>query len=237
MADHIHTIPVLDALRDNKGCAFCTMFEMLEKNAIGFIMSPAYMEDDVRKATNRVGFCARHLSQMYDAQNRLGLALMLHTHLQKLNADLTKMAKARVSGSFFGGDGGGPVAKIHAYLTEVNSECYVCSRVDGTFARYIDTFFHLWGRGGEEGDLIKAQAGYCLPHFGMLAGAAAKMGKGKRDRFIETFVTKQITHMQTLADDLEWFTQKFDHRNADLPWNNSKDALLRAVALLGGAHG
>ena len=77
MADHIHTIPVLDALRDNKGCAFCTMYEMLEKASIGFIMSPAYMEDDVRKATNKMGFCARHLAQMYDTQNRLGLALML----------------------------------------------------------------------------------------------------------------------------------------------------------------
>jgi len=236
MADHIHTIPVLDALREPGRCAFCAMYDMLEKAAIQFIMSPAYMEDDVRRETNRVGFCQRHLGQMYAAQNRLGLALMLHTHLQKINADMAKLAKGSAA-SWFGKDAAGPTAKLGEHFTKVNDACYVCNRVDGTFEKYIDTFFHLWGMGGDEADLIKAQKGFCLPHFAALCTAASKLGKGKRDKFMEQFVPRQLEHMQTLADDLEWFTQKFDHRNAELPWNNAKDALIRTMALLGGDTG
>ena len=234
MADHIHTIPVLDALRAPKGCAFCVMHENLEQAAINFIMSPAYMEDDVRRATNEIGFCKHHLAQMYEEQNRLGLALMLHTHLQKLNADIEKYAKNRTPAPFFGKDPAGPLAKILNHLQAVDVSCYVCNRVNTTFDRYIDTFFHLWEKGGEEAKLIKSQNGYCLHHFVSMVEHAVNLGRGKREKFIEEILPTQQGMMQTLADDLAHFTIKFDHRNAELPWNNAKDALLRAVAALGG---
>ena len=32
-----------------------------------------------------------------------------------------------------------------------------------------------------------------------------------------------------MQKDLEWFTDKFDYRNADAPWKNSKDALPRTI--------
>jgi hypothetical protein len=47
-------------------------------------------------------------------------------------------------------------------------------------------------------------------------------------------VPKQQKVMRELADDLEWFTLKFDHRYADEPWKNSRDALIRGMALLAG---
>jgi hypothetical protein len=223
----------MDALRTPGACAFCAMFNSLETKSVAFIMSPAYMEDDVRRETNRAGFCARHLSQMYEAQNRLGLALMLHTHLQKVIKDMDTLAKGRAA-SLFGKDSGGPAAKLGEHFAKVNKSCYVCERIAVTFDRYIDTFFHLWGKGGEAGGLIASQPGYCLPHFSQLCESAAKLGKSKRDKFTAEFVPRQISYLQTLANDLEWFTQKFDHRNAELPWGNSRDALVRAIALLSG---
>ena len=36
-------------------------------------------------------------------------------------------------------------------------------------------------------------------------------------------------NLARVRDDLEWFTDKFDYRNADAPWKNSKDALIRAI--------
>jgi hypothetical protein len=234
MADHIHTIPVVDALREPKGCAFCVMRENLERTSVQFIMSPAYMEDDVRKETNRTGFCQRHLSAMYEAQNRLGLALMLHTHLLKLNRDMEKIINNPLPATFFGRDSGGAAAKLRDHLSHVNNSCYVCERVESTFERYISTFFHLWGKGGNEAGLIKAQPGYCLPHFFTLLDTAAGFGKSKRERFLAEFVPKQQKVMRELADDLEWFTLKFDHRYADEPWKNSRDALIRVMALLEG---
>jgi len=209
----------------------------LERTTVQFIMSPAYMEDDVRRETNHAGFCKRHLSAMYDAQNRLGLALMLHTHLLYVNDKLDGLAKGDFAFKWPGKSKGDPIDKLSQYAKTVDAGCYVCNRVEKTFDRYMDTFFHLWGKGGDEAELIKAQSSYCLPHFINLLDAAAGFGKSKRERFMEDFVRKQIKAMRGLADDLDWFTQKFDHRNADLPWNNAKDALLRAVALFGGSHG
>ncbi|MCR5520278.1 MAG: DUF6062 family protein, partial [Lachnospiraceae bacterium] len=36
--------------------------------------------------------------------------------------------------------------------------------------------------------------------------------------------------------DVEWFTDKFDYRNVDAPWKNSKDALVRGILKLNGAR-
>lgn len=231
--NHIHTIPVLDALREPKNCAFCVMVENLERTSVQFIMSPAYMEDDVRRETNRLGFCKRHLTAMYETQNRLGLALMLHTHLLYINKKVDDLTKGDFVFAWPGKNKNTPLNRLQNYLHTTDESCYVCDRVNNTFERYVDTFFHLWGKGGDEGKLISSQKGYCLPHFSVLVEKAAAFGKGKQQKFTEDFLPVQQKFMWELAEDLEWFTLKFDHRNADLPWNNAKDALIRAVALLG----
>ena len=234
MPDHIHTIPVLDALRDPQSCAFCVMHRNLEQTSVQFIMGPAYMEDDVRTDTNRTGFCPRHMKAMYDEQNRLGLGLMLHTHLQQLSRDLANLARTKSAAPLFGKDTGGPVAKMYNYLEAVEADCYVCRKVKSTFTRYIDTFFYLWYKGsGDDAKLIASQTGYCLPHFTQLLAHAAQLSRSKRDRFLAEIVPVQLRFIQEMEADLEWFTLKFDHRNIDAPWKNAKDALPRAMALLG----
>ena len=233
MPNHIHTIPVLDALREPNGCAFCVMHDKLQEDAIRFVMGPAYMEEDVRTETNRLGFCEAHLGAMYTGQNRLGLALMLHTYMRKLNKDISKIIDSKLPSPFFGKDANGPLAKIHAHLVKTGESCYVCDRVEGTFARYIDTLLYLWGKGGEDARLITGQKSYCLPHFTKLVAAADNLGRSKREKFIDEIVPPQLKYMQELEEDLEWFTLKFDYRYADQPWKNAKDALPRALGILG----
>jgi len=234
--DKIHTIPVLDALRNPETCAFCVMHKKLEQDAINFMLSPAYMEDNVRMDTNRTGFCKKHTNAMYKEQNRLGLALMLHTHMQQLNKDITNIVKGRMPTPFFKKDVNGVLPRLKKHLEKVESSCYICDKVESTFERYIDTFFHLWSKGGEEGKLASEQKGYCLPHFIQLINAADNLGRSKRDRFIDEILPKQQAAMAELEGDLDWFTQKFDHANANEPWKNSKDALPRAMAMLGGGE-
>ena len=234
MKEQIHTIPVTDALKEPGECAFCVMKAKLEGDAIQFIMGPAYMEDDVRMDTNKAGFCKRHLEAMYEAQNRLGLALMLHTHLQQLNKDAVGIAKTKKQSKLFGKDPDSVVARMGRHFESVQGTCYVCDKVDSTFMRYIDTFLYIWDKDKDDAKLIKEQKGYCMPHFGMLLQAASKLARGKRERFTEEILPAQLKHMEILEADLDWFTQKFDFRNADAPWKNSKDALPRALAFLGG---
>ncbi|MCL2405866.1 MAG: DUF6062 family protein [Defluviitaleaceae bacterium] len=236
MPNHIHTIPVLDALRDPQGCALCVMHNKLETDAINFIMGPAYMEDDVRTQTNRLGFCESHLAAMYAGQNRLGLALMLHTYMRQLNKDISSIIKSKLPSPFFGKDANGPLAKIHAHLVKAGESCYVCNKIEDTYNRYIDTFLYLWNKGGDDAKLIKSQKSYCLPHFTLLVTQADKLSRSKREKFIEEIVLPQLKSMQELEEDLEWFTLKFDYRYADEPWKNSKDALPRALRMLGSAE-
>lgn len=234
MPDHIHTIPVLDALREPKSCAFCVMREKLERDAVQFIMGPAYMEDDVRMDTNRTGFCKRHLHAMYAEQNRLGLGLMLHTHMQQLNKDIGGIVKGRIPAPLFGKDKSSTISRLRAHLQKTHDSCYVCKKVESTFARYIDTFFYIWQKGGDDARLISSQKGYCLPHFIEILEAAEKLGRGKREKFLDEILPAQMRLLEEMEADLEWFTLKFDFRNADEPWKNSKDALPRALELLGG---
>ena len=87
---HLDTIPILDAYRENGECPLCTLEDALEKQFLDVALGGAMMEPDTRVMTNEKGFCARHFSLMYGAQNRLSLALMTHTHLKDVMASLQK---------------------------------------------------------------------------------------------------------------------------------------------------
>jgi hypothetical protein len=234
MPEHIHTIPVLDALREPQGCAFCQMKSKLERDAVQFILGPSYMEDDVRMDTNKTGFCKTHMEAMYKEQNRLGLALMLHTHIQRLRKDTDNIIGGRTPLPLFGKDPNSVLPRLKTHLEKVNTSCYICDKVNNTFNRYVDTFFYIWNKGGSDAKLIESQTSYCMPHFITLLNALEKQSRGKREKFLDALLPVLQNVAKELDEDLDWFIQKFDHRNANEPWKNSKDALPRATYFLGG---
>ena len=236
MKETIYTIPVNKAFAEcGRGdCAFCVMMKKLNENSIEFVMGPSYMEDDVRMETNKTGFCAKHMEEMYRRPNRLGLALMTHTHLMKVNADL----KASLAGIAHGGRRpafGGANKHRRAegaaeYLRKIERSCYICARTDETFIRYVDTFFHLWKSGAEFKTLTESGGGFCLSHFRLLLERGEeKLSAHEYDEFLKAVVPLQQRELKKLEDDLEWFTRKFDYRNVNEPWKDSKDALIRSL--------
>ena len=234
MKDHIHTIPVLDALREPGHCPFCAMYAKLDANAIDFIMGPAYMDEDIRDKTNEAGFCEEHLRKLYAVQNRLGVALLLHTHLQQLQKDVKTKRPAdgpanrwKLKRVKTGESGGAAQAR--------QNRCYICEKIQNTFDRYMDTFFYMWTRDKEVLRLVEALPGFCLPHYNMMIAAAeGALGKKHIEGFLAVVAPLQQAAMKKLDEDLDWFIQKFDYRNADAPWKDSKDALVRTLAMLKG---
>lgn len=85
MKEQLFTIPVGDAFRTDCDARSVNYMKIIEKESIEFVMGSSYMEDDVRMETNETGFCSHHIQKMYGYQNRLGLALMLHTHMKRTN--------------------------------------------------------------------------------------------------------------------------------------------------------
>lgn len=231
MKEQLYTIPVNDAFAVDCECPVCSMYDSLEKDAIEFTMGPSYMEDDIRMETNKIGFCTHHVKQLYKHQNRLGLALILHTHMQRTNRDLEDLLSSDkpVKKGLFAKktENASPVTE---YIENLNHSCYICNRIDRIFARYLATIYHCYEHDEEFRRKFAASKGFCTKHLGMLYEGAPSSLSGKRlPEFIKTLNEVYLTNMKRVTDDLEWFTDKFDYRNEDKPWKNSKDALPRSM--------
>ena len=101
--------------------------------------------------------------------------------------------------------------------------------------RYLYTFLHLWTT--DEGFRKKWEAsrGVCLPHAADLLSRAQKhLGAASRQEFAQGLLSLVRANLAQDEKDLEWFTLKFDYRNQQKPWGNSRNALERTVNRLRG---
>ncbi len=231
MKEKLFTIPVKEAFEADCECPVCIMYKTLEENAIEFTMGPSYMEDDVREATSQFGFCEKHLGQLYLNQNRLGLALILKSHMDKLVTDVEKHAGSGIkysSPALFKKKQETP--KLISYLDQVQSSCFVCNKIDGSFQRYIATIFYLYHTEEAFRTKFGVGKGFCTAHYNKLFSEASKHLSGDElNQFLTQLNRSYLENMKRVRDDLEWFINKFDYRYADEPWKNAKDALPRAM--------
>ena len=181
MRENIATIPLIDAFKADGECPFCHLEREAEQHAISFILGSAYMEDDIREKTDTTGFCRHHFKMMYDYGNRLGNALILSTHLKKLNAELTKEMKDFSPGksSFLkrmrktdATDPKLPETQLGSWISQKVNSCYVCDHFRSIYGRYLDTFFDLYLKNEEFRQMFENSKGFCLPHFGDLIETA-----------------------------------------------------------------
>jgi len=231
LKEKLYTIPVNNAFDANSECPICSMRKELEEHAIDFTMGPSYMEDDIREATSRLGFCKKHLELLYQNQNRLGLALILKTHMDKTIKDIEELSGKRASiktSSIFKKKEEDPAAVI--YLKHLEESCFVCDKIEKTFELYIATIFHLYQTTEDFRNKFKGSNGFCMSHYKTLFSDAPKYLSGEQQNdFIKELNHIYLDNMKRVRDDLEWFINKFDYRYADEPWKNSKDALLRSM--------
>ena len=229
MAEQLYTIPVNDAFDSECECPLCMMRQELEKNALEYTLGPSYMEDDNRAMTDELGFCAHHIRLLNLDKNRLGLALMLKTHTDKIIRDLKELSnnKPVVSGGFLKKS---KISSVGEYTDKLEKSCFICNRINGTFSRYIDTVLHLWKKDEEFRNKFKESKGFCVYHYGILYDeASSKLSKAQYDNFIQDLNMVFFDNMERVNSDLSWFIDKFDYRYKDEPWKNSKDAIPRTI--------
>ncbi len=238
MKENIYTIPVLDAFKDAGECPFCNMSHSLEIDAVHYMMGPSYMEDDIRMETNKIGFCQEHYKSMYEEQNRLGLALMVHTHIQKINVDLATISK-KLSATknqkkgLFSKSSDTKTEEICKYINKIDDTCYICDKINITFERYMDTFFYLWKNNTEFESVVKNAKGFCIHHFSVLLSTGEqKLSNHEFEKLIDLVVPLQLESLKRIEDEMDWFIKKFDYRFNEEPWKNSKDALPRSLQKL-----
>lgn len=226
--EKIYTIPVneaFDASAADKscGCPFCALYNGLEKKETDAILGAAMMEPDIRIETNKKGFCRTHYDLMFGYKNRLGLALILESHLGENRAaafpkGLSALGKDKT-----------------ARLAEMADGCYLCDKIEYHFSRMLDTAVLLWGEDVKFREKFAAQPYFCLPHYTrLLRYAKVKMGKKLYPDFEKVATTLEEGYYAELKEDVSWFCKKFDYRYEDEPWKNSKDAVERAIRFLEG---
>ena len=228
MKEQLYTIPVSEALEKECECPVCAMRQELEKASLEYTLGPSYMEDDVRMVTDRAGFCPTHAKELYRQQNRLGLALILKTHLDRTIKDVERLSNGPVmGGGLFKKKSDAPVVE---YMKKLNCSCFVCERVGNVFERYLATIFYLYERESDFREKLSKSKGFCNEHYALLYELAPSHLSGRYlNEFVEMLNEVYLSNLKRVRDDLEWFTDKFDYRNADAPWKNSKDALPRTL--------
>ncbi len=230
MNQQIYTIPVNDGFEEGGECPFCNMYNKLEKEALDYMLGSSYMEDNIRMETNKIGFCQKHYSMMYKKQNRLGLALMLQSHIQKINADIENLSNNLKSNKKKGLFSKTVENKVTPYINNIAESCYICNKITASMDRYFDTFFYMWKKDNDIKEKVKNSKGFCIEHFAKLIDMADKKLKGNEyNLFINTIISLEIENIKRLEKEVDHFTNKFDHNYKDAPWGTAKDALPRAI--------
>ena len=248
MKEQIYTIPVNDAFSEDCECPVCRLESDLENDSVMFMLSPALMEPDNRVATNKKGFCRRHFGMLYDKkENVLGVSLIIDTHIQHQMEEYRKLLKKSSKG--IDADSNMNVVKSLAsnigksssatskfineavgFLDELGEKCEVCERIDRIMDRYADVILWMYFKDKDFKDKVKSGKGFCLPHYKLLLESAKKHLSTKQCAVFARDINElMMKNMDRMLDEVQWFAQKFDYRNKDASWKNSKDAVPRAI--------
>lgn len=242
MKEKIYTIPVHDAYNAGQACPLCTLERTLTEELLTYFLGPALMEPEVRVNTNARGFCRQHWRELYNREeNRLGLGLIMHTHMIDLVDDFDKGLTHSIpagNAKLFSGrqkDYKERLTSLAEHIDNRVKHCAVCDKLDHTMERYLDVIFYEYFAEPEFRKQFDAGHGYCLPHLAdLLRGVTRYLNQNQAADFMAHLARQQTAGLQALRDDVEWFTLKFDYRNADKDWKNSKDALPRTIRKLNG---
>ena len=208
MRADITNIPVTEVFEPKDGCPICRMRDLLEKRVAEYITGAAMMEPDVRIETNR-----------------LGVALILESHLAEMETEVFK-------GLPLLGKSGRKQAKS---ASERTATCFLCQQVDWAMERMLATVCRLWENEEDFRKLFAEQPQLCLPHFTALVETAEKtMTKKRVPDFAKAASAISRRTLNELQGDVSHFCKMFDYRNSSegADWGNSRDAVERAVQYL-----
>lgn len=243
MKEQLYTIPLNDAVNAQDECPFCFIERSIEQDVLDFVLGSgsSYMESDIRDMTDKAGFCREHFKKMFDYGNTLGNAWILKTHylriIKEMQAEFAsfKPGKSSLKNKLMKSTS--ECNAISAWVRGKESSCYICNQYKDTYARYMDTFFYLYKNDESFREKVKQSKGFCLPHFGDLCEAAdIKLSDKDKEAFYNMLFALMESNMSRVSEDVAWLVEKFDYRNKDADWKNSKDAIQRGMQKLKGGY-
>lgn len=243
MKEQLYTIPLNDAFNADDECPFCFIERKVEQDLLDFTLGSgsSYMESDIRDMTDKAGFCRYHFHKMFQYGNTLGNAWILKTHYRKINQELSSEIKHFKPAKISFLDRFKKTREVNntmtAWTMEKEQSCYICNQYKDTYARYLDTFFFMYKRDDAFRRKLEEGKGFCLMHFGDLCESAITcLSEKQQQEFFPVLFSLMEKNMARLQEDVSWMVEKFDYRNHDADWKNSKDAIQRGMQKLKGGH-
>lgn len=238
MAEKLYMIPINDAVAADDECPLCNLVRNIEHDLLDFALGSgsSYMQSDTRDQTDRYGFCRRHFKQMYEYGNTLGNGWILKTHLRHAIENFDHEAK-KGAGIKMKKKGAGTLPPAASWARAQAESCLICNYFDEHYERYLDTFIEMYQKDEEFARKINTGKGLCLPHFAdIIEAASARMKPDAFDAFYTKMCDQMHGELTRQYEDISWLIEKFDYRNNDAPWKNSKDAVQRAMQKLSGGY-
>lgn len=240
MKEQIHTIPIADAMANSGECPFCYIEKRVEDHAMDFVLGhgASYMEADIRDMTDREGFCRAHFKKMFDYGNSLGNAWILKTmymrYIDELDKEIKHFKPEGKKGGLFGKKDES-TNSIVDWINRKESTCFICDGVQKTFNAYMKTFFDMYKKDAEFRKQVSETKGFCLDHLKVIMEYADSNLKGNDlTAFYDMVIPMTQENMKRVYEDVAWFIEKYDYKNKDADWKNSKDAIQRGMQKLKG---
>ena len=104
--------------------------------------------------------------------------------------------------------------------------CPICEKMNNAMTHYPDVITYMFLHDNDFKERFINARSHCLPH------TASRLSQNDAADFVSALYENNTKYFDSLIDDVEWFTLKFDYRNNDKPWGNSKNAIQRAMRFL-----
>ena len=244
MKEKLYTIPLQDAIAAETECPLCYIEQKIESDALDFVLgtSASYMERDVRAVTDEKGFCRRHFQKMFEYGNSLGNGWILKTHymrkmkeLQEAFCDNGGVSRKRTFLSKGMGKKEGSSNPVVTFAKKEQESCYICEQMKKDYRRYLETFVYLYINESDFHDKVLKSKGFCVKHLGDLCETADTYMKAPElTSFYSEIEELMMRNLERTFEDVSWLIEKYDYRNREADWKQSKDAVPRAMQKLKG---
>ena len=213
---HIDTGLIIQAYEQDTECPLCYVYSIVNSRILEQFATEAVMEDGARTKVNKFGFCPKHFSELYEKPNKLGIALQTSTRLRAVRQVLFSPKNHKQA------------KELAKKITDKLSTCLLCDLIAEHMTRYYKTFAQMFLKEKDFQQKIRESKGFCLSHYAKLLEHSNESGS-KTDTYLETLSTVMKENLDRLQQEIDYFAEKFDYRNTDKPWGNSKDAVPRTI--------
>lgn len=224
-----------DAYGAGGECPLCTLAARAEQALAASFGSSRGMEPAVRVQTNEKGFCPAHSALLHAGQGKLGLALVMHTHLVHSLPGLRSALEGTREAAAAGRKGEAKLDSLAADLEARRDSCYICDRLETELEHFAFTILYLWQKDPAFPATLKASRGFCLVHFlRMLSAARGTLQGDGLSRWLADVVPLMTAGLEKLEKDLHAFTQLHQGASGGLGSEEERTALSRAIQKLSG---